>query len=143
MSRKFIAAVLVASLTITGIAASSAQAGDRNHNGDEIAKILVGATALFMIGKALSGKRSEPDYKPIPKPLPPRVKRKRLPGECLRSYRVHGGRVEMASKRCLERKYHYVSSLPRSCKISQQTRKGYRRGYSPRCLKKHGYSFVW
>ena len=49
MTRKLIATVLAAAMAITSVNIGTAQAGDR-----DVAKIIVGATALAIIGSALA-----------------------------------------------------------------------------------------
>lgn len=49
MSRKFIATIVAGAIAITGFTAAQAQAGDR-----DLARFLAGATALVIIGKAIS-----------------------------------------------------------------------------------------
>ena len=66
MSRTFIKSVLIAAVTVTGISlatASPAKAGN-----DDLAKFLFGATALIIIGKAISDSdaKAAPDYDPNP-----------------------------------------------------------------------------
>lgn len=53
MSRKFIAAILAGSIAITGLSFTPAQASDR-----DIVRFLAGATALVIIGKAISDDRN-------------------------------------------------------------------------------------
>ena len=161
MSRKFIATVLAASIAITGFSSAPARASD-----DNLAKFLFGAAALAIIGTAISNQdndgsytdnnrvdrrdgRQDHDRVVRPRPVdrgdrdhsdrhrPRRVKA--LPSSCLRVFKNWDGRVRMMGKRCLERRYDYVSSLPRACRVKVQTDVGKRRGYQVRCLKKRGY----
>lgn len=142
MSRTFIKSILIAAVTVTGISlatASPAKAGN-----DDLAKFLFGATALIIIGKAISDSdaKAEPVYrpKPVKKPKPvTRPHRKALPASCLRVYHVWDGRVRMLSKKCLENKYRHSHRLPAHCKITARTEHGVRRGYKTNCLRQAGY----
>ncbi|MBE9639298.1 hypothetical protein [Salipiger mangrovisoli] len=55
MSRKFIAAVLAASLVVTGFSAAPTRAAEAK----DVAKVLGGAALVYMIGKAVSDARAE------------------------------------------------------------------------------------
>lgn len=78
-------------------------------------------------------------HKPQARPLPERVNRKLLPGQCLRSLETRHGKVRMFGNRCLQRNYSFAHRLPQHCNFSFKTRDGYRRGYEARCLRDAGY----
>jgi len=73
------------------------------------------------------------------RPLPRRVDRKLLPGQCLRSYSTRGGKARMFGRKCLKNNYRFAGSLPRHCLFVLETRRGDRRGYDARCLRNEGY----
>jgi hypothetical protein len=77
-----------------------------------------------------------------PKPLPHRVARKLLPGECLRSLRTRQGKVRMFGARCLQNNFSYANRLPAECGIRVRTNNGPRRGYEARCLRGYGYQLA-
>ena len=143
MSRKFISSVIIAAVTVTGISLAAAPA---RASEDDLAKLLFGATALIIIGKAIHDRndrsdRDTPDrvvVHPQPRPRPHRS-RKALPASCLRVHDTWDGRVRMLSKRCLERRYDHVDRLPQSCRTRIRTDDGPRRGYRMRCLRHNGY----
>lgn len=137
MSRTFIKSVLIAAVTVTGISlatASPAKAGN-----DDLAKFLFGATALIIIGKAISDSdaKAAPVAKPKPKPRPRYTKA--LPGKCLRRHHTWDGRVRMMGRKCLNKHYRFADRLPDSCRTRVHTDKGVRRGFEMRCLRHKGY----
>ncbi len=155
MSRKFIATVLAASLAVTSISAVPAQAGE-----DDLVKLLAGATTLFIIGKALSDKparastsndreyyydrRHDYDHRHDgrhDRDRWHRDSRKRvLPGYCRSSIWTQQGRLRFLDRRCLRQNYAHARDLPKQCRITTGNKSGHgRRGYSIRCLKRHGY----
>lgn len=137
MSRTFIKSVLIAAVTVTGISlatASPAKAGN-----DDLAKFLFGATALIIIGKAISDNdaKAAPVYRPKPKPRPRFTKA--LPGKCLRRYHTWDGRVRMMSRNCLNNNYRFAHRLPDNCRTRVRTDNGVRRGFQMRCLRNNGF----
>lgn len=137
MSRTFIKSVLIAAVTVTGISlatASPAKAGN-----DDLAKFLFGATALIIIGKAISDSdaKAAPVAKPKPKPRPRYTKA--LPGKCLRRHHTWDGRVRMMGRKCLNKHYRFADRLPDSCRTRVHTDQGVRRGFEMRCLRHKGY----
>lgn len=82
---------------------------------------------------------AQPRQRVQPKPLPRRVSRKLLPQNCLRSYNTRRGQARIFTQRCLERSYHAVNRLPRSCAVRIRTDRGLRAGYGARCLRANGY----
>lgn len=146
MSRKFIATVLAASLAITSFSAFPARAGN-----DDLVKFLAGATALVIIGSALDGKparvttrndrvydhdRRRDDWH--------RDTRKRiLPAYCRSTVWTPEGRQRFLDGRCLRQNYAQARDLPKQCRITAGQGTGHgRRGYSIRCLKRHGYEIA-
>lgn len=139
MPRTLIKTVLIAAVTVTGI--SLATASPVKAGNDDLAKFLFGATALFIIGKAISDSdaKAAPVSKPKKKYKPRPRYTKALPGHCLRRYHTWDGRVRMMSKHCLNRNYNHVHRLPQTCRTRVQTYEGTRRGYQMRCLRNHGF----
>jgi hypothetical protein len=74
-----------------------------------------------------------------PRPLPRRVDRKLLPGECFRSFDTYEGRVRMFGRKCLEKNYRFAHRLPQQCMTAVRTDRGKRRGFEARCLRREGY----
>jgi hypothetical protein len=84
----------------------------------------------------------QPRHTVHPKPMPHRVDRKLLPGNCLRSYDTRRGQVNMFGRRCLEKNYRAVNRLPQNCAIQVRTDRGQRSGFDARCLRHNGYSLA-
>lgn len=141
MSRKFIATILAASLTITAIGAAPARAGN-----DDLARFLFGATALVIIGNALSD--SNGSAAPAPRPRDhdyvhvPRVNRaKVLPRQCQRRARTAlGHKTKVLGAKCLNRNYTRAHRLPQNCRLPFWTQNGRRPGYLQNCLTQQGYT---
>lgn len=147
MSRKFITSILIAAVAVTGFSLSAAPAKAGN---EDLAKFLFGATALVIIGKAISDnnngaqaatRHDVPTYHAKPKPKP-RKNHKALPASCLRQHYTNNGRVRMMSNHCLNQNYRHVNRLPESCKIRVRTERGTQRGYQMRCLRNNGFSLA-
>ena len=151
MSRKFIATILAASLTVTSISAVPANAGNK-----DLARFLAGATALVIIGSALSNGNAQASTRhetPAARPLATHDYRHDhwrhdrhaapLPGYCRSSIWTPNGRKTFLDRRCVNRNYDRAYQLPQQCRITAGAKPGHgRRGYSIRCLKKHGYDIA-
>jgi hypothetical protein len=165
MSRKFISAVLAASITVTGLSVQTADAGNR-----DLERFLVGATALLIIGAAINDSNKsqrqaapvdEPryhgknrhkghknknhannDYYVQPRPLPKHVSRKLLPARCERTAWTRQGHIQVLAANCLNRNYRDAASMPRQCggnfKFGNKNR-GRRLAYTKQCLVNFGY----
>lgn len=164
MTRKFIAAIVGAALTITAIGSAPARADE------DLARALAAIVGIAIVGKVISDKLDDDDKKKStvtrnrntthhstrpyynrsdnwirrvePRPLPRRVERRLLPGECLRSFNTRDGRYRIFGKQCLKRNYGYVKSLPRACEVKFRTGNKNRRGYGARCLRREGYQLA-
>lgn len=152
MSRKFIATILAASLTVTAFSARPAQALSE----DQLGALLFGGATLLILGQAISS-RSEPnDITVRPNPVyrdsewnwnrskdKVRVKRSRstkiLPSYCLRHGIDQRKRARVFGEQCLRESYRFTSQLPRACKSTLRTKSGPRTGYKPSCLRRYGY----
>lgn len=77
-----------------------------------------------------------------PRPLPSRVDRKLLPGDCLQSVDTRDGRVRFFAQQCLEQNYKHVKQLPRDCAVRFRSYNGPRAGYDARCLRDEGYQLA-
>ncbi len=155
MSRKFISAVLAASLTITTLGAVPARA----DQGDDLAKFLGVAATLLILGKALDNHKQDkkqkkatvqqPKQKPRAKPRSEyhagkdRWQRRALqplPQRCVR--RVEGKNHDriVVGQRCLDRNYFSARPLPGECRVRIGQPSGRDvRGYGLRCLRRNGY----
>jgi hypothetical protein len=146
--RKFIAFVVCLSLAITGFSAVPARADE------DVAKVLAGLAALAIIGKAIHDRRDDrreahvtrrPAYTPPPavqpRPLPPRVARFDLPGQCLREFRGYSGR-KLLGEKCLQKNYRHTARLPQNCKVTFWNGRKNKTAYKSRCLMRQGYRIV-
>jgi hypothetical protein len=150
MSRKFIAAIVAGSIAITGFASAPANASDR-----DIVRFLAGATALVIIGKAISDdrdRRHQPqiitrgqerhEYRErnhtyhsnnIPKPdYSTGHSQYRQPDQ--NRYRHNQPRVEVKPRPLPRRVQRDL--LPNHCIESYRTRQGTIRMYGERCLSR-------
>lgn len=141
MSRKFIATIVAAAITVTGISAAPARADE------DVVKIIIGAAAIYALSQAFEN-NNEPrvsttsPYRPQrvePRPLPRRARRLApIPARCLVRHNTHNGPVRMIGQHCVNRHYRHVNRLPNSCRVSRNTYRGVRHGYRPRCLRRAG-----
>lgn len=157
MYRKFIATIAAVSIAVTTLGAVPASAGER-----DTARALAAIIGLAVVGKIIHDNnkkdrierqhpapvhKARPVYKQprhearkvTPRPLPRRIDRKLLPGECLRSFRGHNGNMRMFGRNCLRNNYRFAQNLPRHCLYEFETVRGDRRGYEARCLRREGY----
>ncbi|WP_417722418.1 hypothetical protein [Salipiger sp.] len=159
MSRKFIAAVLAVSLSVTGFAAAPARADNK-----DTARALAAAATLFIIGSALADNAGRATVRvgsqpQLPRPYtprdawrdqrlprvvgrapqqPPRA-RVTLPRSCM--LEVRGGSMRyVMGERCLERSGVRLHDLPRSCRTDVMTRQGRARAYVAGCLQNAGFT---
>lgn len=148
MHRRFIALIVGAAIAVTALSAAPARA-----DSDDIARFIAGIAALAIIGAAIEDARDDPapvvrrqvnprHYSVAPRPVPPRVSRKVLPGECLRNVRTRDGEARVFTQRCLNNNYRHASQLPRACARQFRTDRGVRWGYRPRCLRDRGYTIA-
>ncbi len=143
MSRKFIAIITSAALTITAFGASTRPAAAAD---DDTARAIVTILGIALVGAAIANKRrddraSRSTIQPIhPRPLPDRVRYgKLLPQNCLRTFDTRHGPMRGFGARCLDRHYGRTASLPNTCAVRVFTRNGRGTGYEARCLRRHGY----
>lgn len=148
MSRKFIAAILGLSLSLTTISANSARAADA----EDIAKLLAGAATIYVIAKAAEQNKKSQSSKAKKEPVYTRAwslrdkklmnKRNRpfLPARCVllpNRGKVKGNAVFGA--RCLNNHYKAADKLPRKCRTKVRTSRGTRNVYEAQCLRKRGF----
>lgn len=155
MFKPAIAALAALSLTVATPALA-----DRRE--DQLNRIIIGATALAIIGAAISnnnrGNRAEPaqtapqvsprphahpvDPKPVPpRPVePPRVGGwwPEVPARCLSTVDTREGPQRILEQSCLDRNYDQVRQLPLACQSQYATWGAMVTGYAPDCLSNHG-----
>ncbi|WP_299683921.1 hypothetical protein [uncultured Tateyamaria sp.] len=143
IQKHVIATIAAVAIAVTGFSAAPARAGD-----DEAAAAIAALLGLAVIGAVIADKRKDKKERREvsrprdPRPLPPRVSRKLLPQECLRSFHTDHGKRRIFGQRCLRHNYGFVNSLPRQCHREFYTDRGWRQGYSARCLNRHGYQLA-
>lgn len=156
IQKNFIATVAAVAIAITGLSAAPVRAGD-----NERAAALAAILGLALVGALVVDRKSDKKKKakakkkveqyrsdriyrthPRPRTLPPRVTRKLLPQECLRSFRTDRGQARVFGQRCLNRHYDHVRSLPDKCHREFYTDRGWRQGFGARCLNRHGYQLA-
>jgi hypothetical protein len=146
LHRKFIAGVVILSISITSLAAAPARADDDTKRA--IAAIL----GLAILGAAISESRKDRKTvaKPVPRPgkvvpprpLPDRVSRKLLPQQCLRSFPVDRGYMSAFGQRCLHHHYAFTNRLPARCYSQIRTDWGLRGVYRAHCLRREGFQLA-
>ena len=155
---RLIGTFTAAAIALTALGAAPAYAGPDDHRAARIAAAILGIAVVgAIINDRKQDKREERKAyrepvrqhgydKPRPrihaKPLPQRVNRKQLPGECLRSYQTRRGQAHMFGRRCLEKNYRAVNRLPQNCAMQVRTDRGPRAGFDARCLRRNGYSLA-
>ena len=154
MSRKFIASIMAASMAITGFSAAPARA-----DGNDLARLLAGATALVIIGRALEDDHSssrhyrydehshyDRGYDRHPSRGNHYGQRRnsnidsprRLPPGCLTRVETRHGSRQVFGEACLDVHYSHTASLPRECR-SRNNSNGPRNAYEATCLFDRGY----
>ncbi len=134
MSRRFVAAVLAASLTVTAFATAPARAADQ----DDIARLLFGAAALVIIGKAIQDNRKKD--KPRAKPAPPAPALPlTVPPRCLRTLETRDGLVRYIDRDCAWRTVQRPRRLPDACLDRYRSYQGTALGYGARCMRARGW----
>lgn len=165
MSRRFIATVVAAAVAVTVSGNAPARAND------DAARALAAFVGLAIVGAAIHShtKKSKKDKKSddtsvvsrrnidddgifyprgvyrepvIERAKSRRAKRRFLPGKCLRSIEDRGWRYRVFTKKCLEKNYSYIKSLPESCAVKLRVKGKKRHGYRARCLRRAGYKLA-
>lgn len=156
MTRKFLAILLSAALAVTTVGAAPARA---NHK-DDLARALIGATALVIIGSAIHQSHKKKHYgQPTKKTHyygnkghggqhygghKKKHVAKVVPGKCFRKFHTNHGWKRWISNYCLKNNmtYRAYSKLPQHCKKVIWTHKGKRSVFSPRCLRHKGWTIA-
>lgn len=151
MTHRMIAAVLAASLALTGLSAPRA-AAQSFDNGDMMALVL-GAIALGVVLDNIDDDDDDDDRRvrghhqqayPAfpPRPYAHDVRRGRpIPRACLVPVRLDGKRRAVVSARCLNDR-NYRGRLPAQCSSRVKSRFGIQHVYREKCLVRHGYRFA-
>lgn len=157
MHRKFIATIIAAAVAVTAIGSAPARADE------DVLRALAAIAGIAIVGKVIHDRNERKQqthsvtrniykaplypnqgrvYDLKPRPLPKRVNRRLLPGDCLRSVQTRQGRVRYFGQRCLQRSYKFANRLPQSCAVRFRGVDHNRRGYDARCLSRAGYQLA-
>jgi hypothetical protein len=147
---------LAASLAATSFTAAPAAAADRG----EIARFVVGAGALLLLGNALSHNdrnRSYNDHnyntynnhnynhghvnRRYNDPVPHVSRRMVAPASCVQHNRWGRGPSQILFRHCLTENMRHTNRLPGQCAYTIQTREGGRTVYSAPCMRRNGWVF--
>ncbi|RAP40024.1 hypothetical protein BYZ73_17185 [Rhodovulum viride] len=142
MRHRIIAPLLAAALVFGTVGAAPARAAD----GSDVAKALLGATALFVIVNGIdrhTGKADRHDRHHVAPAPPPRADRfwrdrrpaaRSVPARCISRVETRHGSRQVASDRCLRQAG--LRDLPRHCALPGR---GKRDVYAMSCLADTGY----
>lgn len=134
MKSRLIAAVAAASLALTSMAATPAQAlSDRER---DALKIIAGAVILGAIINEAQKDKKEKKRKRDPEPV--RYRNRIVPAACVYDVKSGKGRRDVVSRACME-DYGLARRLPADCAFEIRTNRGNRLVYGPRCLEDYGY----
>jgi len=154
MTSRILGTIAAASLALTSLGAPAA-AADRA----EIARTILGATALFMLLNEIdknnkstrNNQHWQPDYGRDWDRNRDRgrdwnddgSRRYRdwnvLPISCEFTVRTADGPVRVLGERCLRDELVAVNQLPKSCQVEVRSDRGSRDAYGVRCLERSGY----
>lgn len=138
MPKSLLASLLAALLAVTSVTATPARAADTG----EIARFLVGAGALFIIGNAISNSnRHSHATRNTHKRVIVAPRRKVVPSTCLRFNRSDHGPRRYFGRNCLSRYMSSAHRLPSACVRTVYTREGRYSVFGARCLRNHGWVF--
>lgn len=152
MTKKFMATVLAASITISAI--STAPAIAKPSGG---VRVLQGLAALYVISQVVkdsktarqpeattSGRNRHSTHAPQKsrtqwgQPIKPRRQRLILPSRCLKTFDTRRGQTRAYGAYCVKKNAPRLS-LPQQCKRRISTDNGRRNVYGSKCLRQHGY----
>ncbi|MDR5652375.1 hypothetical protein [Ruixingdingia sedimenti] len=144
---------LAAALAVA-LAGFTAAATPARADAKDVAKVVVGLGALYMIGRALDNghrrdHRPPPVYQPRPQPYPPHYRPPvveprppvhhrgpSLPGQC--EIRVGGGHPVYYNAHCLNQRGYDRRDLPQNCLRTLRLRDGDRLVYDGSCVANAG-----
>ncbi len=137
MSRHLLASAMALSLAFSGLASPAIAGQDR-----DLERFIAGAITLFIIGKALEGRkaRAEVARRRTPPPADPPAFRGFLPGECFFSLPGAGGRRGVYGETCLKELMLRPQSLPLTCRQTVPVKYGRpAKVYDAACLRRKGF----
>jgi len=121
--------------------ATTSIAAPARADGEDVAKVLFGATALFILSRVIKEQEAhrapQRQHKVAPKPPRPR---KVIPTACYREIpRTDGSLARGFLKRCMQNRVHRAHLLPQHCLRRDFTVRGVRNFYRGRCLRRNGW----
>ncbi|MBU2980407.1 hypothetical protein KO498_01155 [Lentibacter algarum] len=169
MSRQFITAIALSAVVATGLSSAQARAGEHDtaralvgitavlllgkalsdRKDDRNVQVTRGHGYIRHHGNNNghnshnNGHGNAHNNGPVrvdPRPLPPRVRSKILPRQCLTTLRSRSKNIRILGAQCLQNNYRFSNTLPRKCSVKVKTNRGNRFGFAPNCLQRHGYS---
>lgn len=148
MTRKIVAAALAATLALGPLSAAPARAAD----GEDIAKAILGATALFVIVNEIDKDKKRKSYRDVQPAqrdwrdawgndrhrYQNRHRSSReIPAYCVNRIETRKGPRFLVGERCAEKAG--ARNLPKHCEVDIRGRHSQRDVYGLRCLKNEGY----
>lgn len=129
--------------------ASTSFAAPARADSREVAKVVAGLTALYIIGKALNDSQAHARPTPIlvppvdhhhRRPEPPRIVTKVIPAACYTElYRTNGSIAKGYGAKCMKNRVSQPHLLPTQCIRAEQTTRGKRALYPSICLARNGW----
>lgn len=142
LAKSVASATLAVSIALGSITASATPA---RANNDEIAAVLGGIVALYVIGKALQGRQSDVavsrsgTHRPHTHAPRPRHQPLVAPARCFVDGRDAGGYYRGYVRRCMQNNVARPDALPQQCLRRVETSRGPRMIYAGRCLFQNGW----
>ena len=119
-----------------------AHADQHTNNGEEVAAVIAGLVALYVIGRAIENHNDRRDRQPTtahtpqPHPVVPHLV---APAQCRREFHTANGVRRGYGYRCMQRHVAQPSLLPDQCVRQVYTDRGPRNLYGGRCLTQNGW----
>jgi len=140
MTRTLISDVVAAAIALPSLGTAPAQANNevvKRLLGGQATVIIRGATHDHLRARSRDG-QSVTRHAPQPQHQPGRHARI-VPAQCLRSTQTRQGRMKYFARPCLRHTMHNVDRLPAACAFGVRGEGRPITGYSPRCLRDHGW----
>ena len=130
---------LAASIALSPVSATSAEAHGSARGNDAFVAALVALGLIGIIASNNNGQHSNQYQVP---------RAKRLPEQCLKTFRTRRGNRTAFGKPCLRNNFNFWRRLPDQCETririrNNQHRWVWRRVFEPRCLENAGYRIVY
>ncbi len=134
LSRPLVVLAVAASLVLSPMTTAPAQAHTPHASNDGFIAAMV---ALGLIGIIIANENGKNDAGyDVPRS-------KRLPAQCLKTFRTVNGPKTLFGKRCLDNNFRWSYRLPQQClRTIRVWKNGHlrtRNAYAPNCLARYGY----